>query len=161
MLIFNAATRAYKQAMHTLSALSSHPSPYQALSSSTQQSSNSILSSILPNLQGPIGTALRIADRLQQRLFYGLLGGGGKSSSARRKEEEMHHKSIKVLDLLQHSAELGNTDALYKLGHISLVRSSSSVQNILTQRLLYSFLLHHTSHLTPNSHLNPSLPSPH
>jgi SEL1 protein len=35
----------------------------------------------------------------------------------------MRGKSIKIIDLLQHSAELGNTDALYTLAKISLVRA--------------------------------------
>lgn len=112
------ATRAYKQAVHTLSALSSHPSPYQALSSASN--SKSILSSVLPNLQGPIGSAIRIANRIQQQVFN-ILMGGGKLSGMRRREEEMYRKSIKVVDLLQHSAELGNMDALYMLGQISMV----------------------------------------
>lgn len=33
----------------------------------------------------------------------------------------MHGKAVKVKDLLQHSAELGNAEALYKLAHLSLV----------------------------------------
>jgi hypothetical protein len=35
----------------------------------------------------------------------------------------MRGKAIKVIDLLQHSAELGNTEALYTLARLSLVRS--------------------------------------
>ncbi|KAF8908028.1 hypothetical protein CPB85DRAFT_1310505 [Mucidula mucida] len=116
------STRAYKQAVHTLSALSSHPSPYQALSSASN--SKSILSSVLPNLQGPIGSAIRIANRIQQQVFN-ILMGGGKLSGMRRREEEMYRKSIKVVDLLQHSAELGNMDALYMLGQISMFPPTS------------------------------------
>jgi SEL1 protein len=40
---------------------------------------------------------------------------------SRRKDEEQRLKAIKVLDLLEHSIELGNTDALYTLAKISLV----------------------------------------
>lgn len=35
--------------------------------------------------------------------------------------DEIRGKVVKVKDLLQHSAELGNTEALYKLAYISLV----------------------------------------
>lgn len=124
------AIRAYKQAIHTLSALAAHPSPYEHLHSTTRDSnSNSIFSSFLPNLQGqgPIGSAVRILGRIQQQIFHGILGGdrdGIPFPGSRRKEEEMHRKAIKVVDLLQHSAELGNMDALYTLAQISLVSYS-------------------------------------
>lgn len=51
------------------------------------------------------------------RNFLSREVGGG-----RRKEEELQGKAVKVLDLLQHAADLGNTDALYTLAQISLVR---------------------------------------
>lgn len=35
--------------------------------------------------------------------------------------DEIRGKVVKVKDLLQHSAELGNMEALYKLAYISLV----------------------------------------
>lgn len=38
----------------------------------------------------------------------------------------MRGKAIKVVDLLQHSAELGNLDALFTLGYISLVGLDST-----------------------------------
>ena len=47
------------------------------------------------------------------------LGGG------RKKDEEMHSKAVKVLDLLQHAAELGHSDALYTLARVSLVSDAN------------------------------------
>lgn len=38
----------------------------------------------------------------------------------------MAGKAVKVLDLLQHAADLGHPDALYALAHLSLVSFSSS-----------------------------------
>jgi SEL1 protein len=43
-------------------------------------------------------------------------------SKEKDRQEEQRVKAIKVVDLLQHSAELGNTDALFVLAQISLVR---------------------------------------
>ena len=40
----------------------------------------------------------------------------------KKKEEELKTKAIKVMDLLQHSADLGNKDALYTIAMVSLVR---------------------------------------
>lgn len=49
--------------------------------------------------------------------YFGQEFGGG-----RKKDEEIHGKAVKVLDLLEHAAELGHSDALYMLAKISLVR---------------------------------------
>jgi SEL1 protein len=118
------ASRAYKQALATLATLTAHPPSYthDPSVSSSSTTSNSLLSSFFPNFQGqgPFGSALRIAVKLQQRFWvkstFGQLG------NKKRRENEMRGKAIKVKDLLQHSAELGNEEALYKLAHISLVR---------------------------------------
>lgn len=40
-----------------------------------------------------------------------------------KKDEDMRGKAVKVIDLLQHSAELGNTDALFTLGLVSFVNA--------------------------------------
>jgi hypothetical protein len=40
---------------------------------------------------------------------------------SKRKEDEQRSKAIKVLDLLQHSVELGSMEALYTLAKVSLV----------------------------------------
>jgi SEL1 protein len=86
-------------------------------------STPSLLSAFLPNpqAQGPLGSAFRIALKLRQQFFLFHLFGGPSGSAARRKDEELRGKAIKVLDLLQYAAELGNLDALFTLGHISLV----------------------------------------
>ena len=117
------ASRAYKHALATLATLTAHPPSYthDPSVSSSGTTPSSLLSSFFPNFQGqgPLGSAMRIALKLQQRLWtkstFGQLG------SKKRKEEEIRGKAIKVKDLLQHSAELGNTEALYKLAHLSLV----------------------------------------
>ncbi|KAJ7818213.1 hypothetical protein B0H14DRAFT_2840413 [Mycena olivaceomarginata] len=117
------ATRAYKQALNTLSTLTA-PSPLHTYGSSfytaNTQNSKSMLSSFFPNLQGqgPLGSAMRIAIKLQRQIVNGILAGLGKES--RTKREETKSKAIKVIDLLQHSAELGNSDALFTLAQISL-----------------------------------------
>ena len=81
---------------------------------------------LLPNIQGqgPIASAMRIAMKLRHQSwvpsfitdYFGKEFGGG-----RKKDEEMYGRAVKVLDLLQHAAELGHTDALYTLAKISLV----------------------------------------
>ncbi|KAJ7782738.1 hypothetical protein B0H16DRAFT_1357156 [Mycena metata] len=116
------ATRAYKQALNTLSTLTAHPPlhTYGSYSAGNNQNSKSLLSSFFPNLQGqgPLGSATRIVVKLQRQIVNGVLAGFGKES--RSKREETKGKAIKVIDLLQHSAELGNSDALYTLAQISL-----------------------------------------
>jgi SEL1 protein len=117
------ASRAYKHALATLATLTAPPPSYthDPSTGSSSTTSNSLLSSILPNFQGqgPFGSALRIAVKLQQRLFtktaFSRLG------NKKKRDDENRGKAIKVKDLLQHSAELGNEEALYKLAHISLV----------------------------------------
>ena len=125
------AARAYKQAMSTLSTL--NDIPYSQAHDRPNNGypitgyTNNIFSSLLPNIQGqgPIASAMRIALKLRHQHwlpesimnFISKEVGGG-----RRKDEELHGKAVKVIDLLQHAAELGNTDALFTLGQISLVR---------------------------------------
>ncbi|KAJ7106038.1 hypothetical protein C8R43DRAFT_1165340 [Mycena crocata] len=117
------ATRAYKQAINTLSTLTANP-PLHTYGSSfsvgNAANSRSMLSSFFPNLQGqgPLASAMRIALKLQRQVVNTILSGVGKES--RTKREETKGKAIKVIDLLQHSAELGNSDAFYTLGQISL-----------------------------------------
>ncbi len=127
-----AAARAYKQALSTLSTLSDLPYSQAHDRSSNgypiTSYTNTLFSSLLPNIQGqgPIASAMRIALKLRHQRwlpefisnFISKEVGGG-----RRKDEDLHGKAVKVLDLLQHAAELGNTDALYTLAQISLVRS--------------------------------------
>ncbi|KAK7057522.1 ubiquitin-protein ligase [Favolaschia claudopus] len=117
------ATRAYKQALNTLSTLTA-PSPLHTYGSSfytaNSQNSRSLLSSFVPNLQGqgPLGSVTRIVLKLQRQIINAILAVLGKES--RTKREETKGKAVKVIDLLQHSAELGNSDALYTLAQISL-----------------------------------------
>ncbi|KIY68091.1 HCP-like protein [Cylindrobasidium torrendii FP15055 ss-10] len=146
------ATRAYKQAMHTLTALSSIPSPYQPLSVPSNAQTTSMLSSLGSSL-GPTGSIIRIVDRLQQRVLRVLLGTGP-SRAARRAEEDSRYKSVKVLDLLQHSTELGNLDALYTLGHVSLFPPTSHFPS--KPKLAYDCFLQHaelTGNATSQSYL--------
>ncbi|KAH7915088.1 hypothetical protein BJ138DRAFT_1078221 [Hygrophoropsis aurantiaca] len=122
------AARAYRSAMLTLSNLTANPPPYTHDPSymiATQSPSTSLLSSFLPNPQGqgPLGSAIRIALKLRQEFWlFRVLGAafGQEASASRRKTEEMRGKAIKVVDLLQHSAELGHIDAVYTLAYISL-----------------------------------------
>ena len=86
---------------------------------------NSILSSILPNPQGqgPLSSALRIAIRLRHQSWLPrfLSSRLSQDSGRRRSDEELSRRAIKVMDLLQHAADLGHLDALLALGKISLV----------------------------------------
>ncbi|KAI0918983.1 hypothetical protein AcV5_002018 [Taiwanofungus camphoratus] len=121
------ASRAYKQALSTLATLTALP-PSQSDDPSfsyTSHGSGFQLSSLLPTMQGqgPIASAMRIAIKLLHhswlpRSITGFLGK--EFTGGKRKDEELHGKAVKVIDLLQHAAELGNSDALYTLGQISL-----------------------------------------
>lgn len=127
------ASRAYKQAVATLATLTAHPPSFTFDPSLINNgNSKSIFSAFLPNLQGqgPIGSALRIFLKLHyhtvRRLSIALgLGQETIGMGSRRKDEEQRLKAIKVLDLLLHSAELGNTDALFTLAKVSLVSLAS------------------------------------
>lgn len=131
--VVSLAAKEYKKALHTLSKLTANlPSrpPSSFLSSHAQSvsdSSSSLLSTLLPNFMhagrgaGPIANAIRIGVKLHHRLSN-LLGAGpvGKRGKDKPSDDEMSEKSIKVLDLLTHSVELGSTDALFTLAHLSL-----------------------------------------
>lgn len=69
---------------------------------------------------------------------------------SRWKEEEQRSKAIKVLDLLLHSAELGNTDALFTLAKVSLVKASILLPN--------SFMYSNENHLVSAHTILPSRP---
>lgn len=121
------AARAYKQALATLASLTAHP-PAHTFDPSMANggtSSKSFLASLLPSIQGqgPVGSAIRIALKLHNatiRRLSGSLGADSLGLNSKRKDDELSGKAIKVVDLLEHSVELGNTDALYTLAHISL-----------------------------------------
>ena len=120
------ATRAFKQAMSTLSSLTDVPSPDPSIAAPpTNPLLSSLFSSVIPNLQGqgPIASVYRIAVKLQHYTLRRLSNSKeGLGLGSRRKDDELQGKAIKVIDLLQHSAELGNTDALFMLAKLSLVR---------------------------------------
>ncbi|KAF9451494.1 hypothetical protein P691DRAFT_807605 [Macrolepiota fuliginosa MF-IS2] len=120
--------RAYRRAAAALAALTAHPPSFTFDPLLvTNGNSKSILSSFLPNLQGqgPIGSALRILMKLHyhtvRRLTMALgLGQETVGMSSRRRDEEQRVRAVKVLDLLLHSVDLGNTDALFTLAKVSL-----------------------------------------
>ncbi|KAJ7647649.1 hypothetical protein FB45DRAFT_894034 [Roridomyces roridus] len=116
------ATRAYKQALNTLSTLTANPPLHTYGHSANPQNSRSLLSALSPNInvqgQGPLASITRFAVKLQRQFVNLALSGAGKES--RTKREEAKGKAIKVIDLLQHSAALGNAEAWYTLGYISL-----------------------------------------
>ncbi|KII95703.1 hypothetical protein PLICRDRAFT_150569 [Plicaturopsis crispa FD-325 SS-3] len=122
------AARAYKHAMATLTTLTAAPPVYTNDPSYNYGNthSNSLLSSLIPNAQGqgPLGSAIRIAIKLHQQSWVRRIASGlrleGMGSSSKKRDEELRGKAIKVIDLLQHSAELGHSDALYTLGRVSL-----------------------------------------
>jgi SEL1 protein len=128
---FFLAARAYKQALATLATLTSIPSSraFEAHHQFSWNTGNSILSSILPNPQGhgPLSSALRIAIRLRHQSWLPrFLSSRFSESGRRRSDEELRRRAIKVMDLLQHAADLGHLDALSTLAKISLVVPSYS-----------------------------------
>ncbi|KAH7926991.1 HCP-like protein [Leucogyrophana mollusca] len=154
------AARAYRSALITLSNLTANPPPYthdpSYMSAQTTSTTTSFLSSFLPNPQGqgPFGSAIRIAMKLRQefwlfRILSAAFGQDGiGASGSRKKNEEMRGKAIKVIDLLQHSIELGNVDALYTLAYISLFPPNFYFP--LDPALAYSNFVKHAS-LTGNA----------
>lgn len=113
------ASRAFRSAMFTLHNITGHPQPYahDPFARPNTPQMPSFFSSFLPSAQGkgPIGNAVRITQKLYHRLF-----SSDRSAGTRKKDEEMQRKAIKVIDLLQLSAELGNPEALFTLAHVSL-----------------------------------------
>lgn len=121
------ASRAYKQAVSTLATLTALP-PMQSEEPS-HHSAGYPLSSFLPSIQGqgPIASAMRILVKLKNHSWLPSVVTdylGRELSNGRRREEEARGKAVKVIDLLQHAAELGHSDAMYTLGQISLVSTS-------------------------------------
>lgn len=120
------ASRAYKQAMSTLATLTALP-PMQSEEPS-QHANTYPLSSFLPTIQGqgPVASALRILVKLRNHSWLPSVVTdflGRELTNGRKKDEEHKGKAVKVIDLLQHAADLGHTDALYTLGQVSLVSS--------------------------------------
>lgn len=73
--------------------------------------------------------------------------------SAGRKDDRKS-RAIKVVDLLEHAVELGNTDALYKLAEVSMVCPTSRI--LFEYSLIYSLSsLLHLSPSTPNAPFHP------
>ncbi|KAI6029414.1 hypothetical protein BKA83DRAFT_4218619 [Pisolithus microcarpus] len=136
------AARAFRSAIFTLHNLTDYSQQYAhdpfSQPSASQQSS--FLSSLLPTAQGkgPIGSAIRISQKLYHRIF-----SSGKFSTSRKKDEEIQRKAIKVIDLLQLSAELGNMDALFALAHLSLF--PPNIYFPLDPKLAYSSFATHAS----------------
>ncbi|KAF8891764.1 hypothetical protein BD779DRAFT_1643181 [Infundibulicybe gibba] len=121
------AARAYKQAISTLTTLTAHPPlhTYDPSLVSGNINPKSMLSAFLPSLQGqgPIGSLYRIIVKLHHHTLRRLSNGLGREGigiGSRKRDEEMRVKAIKVMDLLQHSADLGSADAVYTLAKISL-----------------------------------------
>ena len=125
------AARAYKQALVTLASITALPSSraFETPHQFSWRTGNTILSSFLPNPQGrgPLGAAIRIAIRLRHQSWLPRFVSSRLSQVGRRRsDEELCGRAIKVMDLLQHAADLGHLDALFTLGKISLVALSSS-----------------------------------
>ncbi len=110
--------------MSTLATLTALP-PMQSEEPSPH-TNNIPLSSFLPSIQGqgPIASAMRIFVKLRNHSWLPTFVTeylGRELTNSRKKDEELKGKAVKVIDLLQHAAELGHTDALYTLGQVSLV----------------------------------------
>ncbi|KAI0343734.1 HCP-like protein [Trametopsis cervina] len=122
------AARAYKQAvatLHSVNAPYAHSEDHIDLPYTVHSYSPSFWSTLLPNIQGqgPVANALRVVLKLRHQTWLpsvvvNLFGQRGGTS--RKRDDELSGKAVKVLDLLQHAADLGHTDALYTLAHLSL-----------------------------------------
>jgi SEL1 protein len=128
------AARAYKQATAVLHALNLKPHSQHVfdagLATPNNDNARSIFNSFLPNFQGqgPVGSAVRIVLKLHHLITHRVSSSFTKEGlglGSKKREEDFRAKAIKALDLLEHSTELGNTDALYTLGLVSLVRFKS------------------------------------
>ena len=159
------AARAYKQALVTLASITALPSSraYEPPQKFTWRTKDSILSSFLPNPQGrgPVGVSIRIAIKLRHQSWLPRFLSSRLSQEGRRSDEELSGRAIKVMDLLQHAADLGHLDAFFTLGKISLV--IYFVFLIFPHAVSFhrSFHLLHTSRQTlylPIKPLRPTLP---
>ena len=122
--------------MSTLATLTALP-PMQS-EEPMHHSTHIPLSSFLPSIQGqgPIASALRILVKLRsQSLVPSFVTDflGRERLNGKKKDEELKGRAVKVIDLLQHAAELGHTDALYTLGQVSLVSTIPSCISIHVQ----------------------------
>ncbi|KAM5533642.1 hypothetical protein V8D89_012690 [Ganoderma adspersum] len=114
--------------MSTLTTLTALP-PMQS-EEPMHHSTHIPLSSFLPSIQGqgPIASALRILVKLRNQSWVPSFVTdylGRERLNGKRKDEELKGRAVKVIDLLQHAAELGHTDALYTLGQVSLFPPNS------------------------------------
>ncbi|KZT39348.1 HCP-like protein [Sistotremastrum suecicum HHB10207 ss-3] len=107
------ASNAYSQALQTLSSLNT-----QATESPSKPDSSYSTASKFDS-RGPIASFIRILSRLQGRTWMPSFLSPDKWISTGRKDDRKS-RAIKVVDLLEHAVELGNTDALYKLAEVSL-----------------------------------------
>lgn len=87
-----------------------------------------------------------------QRLTSGL-GKDSLGLGYKRKEEDLAGKAIKVMDLLQHSTELGNMDALYTLAKVSLVGTPHQLLLVQPFVSIFSQQFPPTPHFTLDPHL--------
>ena len=117
--------------MSTLSHINAHPLSHRDDAAGSTHSTSgyptSFWSAFLPNIhgQGPIASAMRIVLKLRHQTWIPSLVTdylGKELGGGRKRDEELQSKAVKVLDLLQHAADLGHTDALYALAQLSLVR---------------------------------------
>lgn len=123
----HAASRAYRHAIATLTTMTARPpvTTFDPALATGNGNSKSIFTSFLPNFQGqgPIGSTIRIILKIHHYTFRRITSSAqdGLGLGSKKKDEEMRGKAVKVVDLLEHSAELGNSDALFTLAQISLV----------------------------------------
>ncbi|EJD08119.1 HCP-like protein, partial [Fomitiporia mediterranea MF3/22] len=132
------ANKAYKQALHTLAGLNAYPPQYTPGILDVQP--NSLLSTLFPNQQGPIASTIRIIYKLRHQSWLPrfLSRRLGQDGGVRKSEREMQGRALKVVDLLEHAVELGHTDALYKLAHVSLFHLSPLLHNVTRAYEAYS-----------------------
>ena len=154
-VVFLVAARAYKQALVTLASITALPSS-RAYESPQQLSWRT--ASFLPNLRVQFRVAIQL--RRQSWLPRFLLSRFSQEGG-RRSDDELSGRAIKVMDLLQHAADLGHLDALFTLGKISLVSSFIFLMFPRTFSFHPSFHLLHSSLQTlyyPIKVLRPTLP---
>ncbi|KIY50282.1 HCP-like protein [Fistulina hepatica ATCC 64428] len=137
---------ALNQALSTLSTLTASP-PHHTLDPTlnSHRTTKSLISSLLPSIHGhgPFSSVLRVLSKIQNYSPFQYISFSNDYLPPPSHGRKAVGKAVKVIDLLQHSAELGNMDAVFKLGQLSLFPPTD--QFPLDPHLAYELFYRHAS----------------
>ncbi|KAG8910781.1 ERAD-associated protein, partial [Tulasnella sp. 417] len=115
------ADTAYAQALQTIRLLKVlTPSQAAALYPDSPPPPNAFLSTLFPNENGPIATAIRLGYRLYYQPWLPRWASRVLNGRSGRRREEIKGRAAKAIDLLQHAVDLGHEDALFTMAQVSL-----------------------------------------